>query len=103
MKKAERQRELQRQYFFNCQCEACENDWPLYQNLPHRGKSFDIPKLQSLIEGDRVEAIVVLAYLLKGYSKIAEEYSHYPNKFVADLQETIKQCYALLGNRKPKF
>lgn len=100
-KKIERLRELRRQYYFDCACIACVNDWPLYRNLPQRGRNFDASRFGSLFKGNRDEAVKVLARILNSSDTILEKFN-YPNKFIADMQETIKQCYALLGNRKPK-
>lgn len=30
----ERQERLRSQYYFTCKCDACENRWPLYRELP---------------------------------------------------------------------
>ncbi|GFN78717.1 SET and MYND domain-containing protein 4 [Plakobranchus ocellatus] len=38
---ATRQTNLQSQYFFTCQCEACASDWPQYFNIP-----FELPVLR---------------------------------------------------------
>lgn len=32
----ERQRKLLSRYWFRCRCEACEGDWPMYENMPER-------------------------------------------------------------------
>ncbi|XP_063881235.1 SET and MYND domain-containing protein 4-like isoform X2 [Scylla paramamosain] len=36
MPRQERQRKLLSRYWFRCRCEACEQDWPMYEMMPER-------------------------------------------------------------------
>ncbi|KAJ8948436.1 hypothetical protein NQ318_007959 [Aromia moschata] len=97
MTRSERRSKLKKQYFFDCSCEVCECDWPLYHNLPQietdvAVTSADLAKLQN---GDVEAAKVVLTETLP---KIAAVEKLRPNRNVAELQEVVKQCLALLGN-----
>lgn len=97
MPRSDRRAKLRKQYFFDCTCEVCENDWPLYQNLPEIGANTylqrdDIFKLQ---KGDVEAAKGILVTMLP---KVKQLEKVKPNKNLADVQEIIKQCFALLGN-----
>ncbi|GJQ85477.1 hypothetical protein Trydic_g23900 [Trypoxylus dichotomus] len=111
MKKADRRRQLERQYFFICKCAACEDNWPLYVDLPRptnndEERTFDVPDLAPLLRSDRKEVLALLTRLLDRNIEIDRDRTNCgrrPRKSLADFQETIKHCYALLGNRRPAF
>ncbi|GAB1604987.1 SET and MYND domain-containing protein 4-like [Argonauta hians] len=42
--KEKRDAELGRQYFFDCSCVACVNDWPLYDDIPNHSPYFKCEK-----------------------------------------------------------
>lgn len=97
MARSDRKAKLRKQYFFDCTCKVCEDDWPLYPNLPEIGAETyiepdDILKLQ---KGDVEAAKTVLVKMLP---KMKEAEKIKPNKNLANVQEIIKQCLALLGN-----
>lgn len=105
-----RRSELQHQYKFVCRCEACLDSWPLYYELKtatfdkKESKKFNniinaelVEKLQS---GDKKVAYSIINKLYKN-ATIAEKYA--PCKQLSDVQETIKQCWALFGNIEPFY
>ncbi|XP_022916477.1 SET and MYND domain-containing protein 4 [Onthophagus taurus] len=100
--KNERQRELKRQYFFDCKCEACEQNWPQFNNLQVRTKGFDINEdtLAALLHGDLVTAKKCLP-LFQSKAQSSEDLR--PCRVLASIQETIKRCYALFGNKSDRI
>lgn len=97
--KAERQDKLKEQYFFECMCEACLYDWPLYQELAaiETDISIDSTEMSRLMKGDVLCAQEVLIKLLP---RIKELEDVQPNKNFSEMQEVVKQCFALLGNKR---
>ncbi|XP_019874843.2 SET and MYND domain-containing protein 4 [Aethina tumida] len=97
MTKPERLQHLKNQYFFDCNCLACEENWPLYQDLSLVKEGVYIPStdLEDLQFGNRVTAKKVIKAHL---SKLEEVEKFKPSKNLAELQEVIKQCYALMAN-----
>lgn len=98
--KPERQTEIKEQYFFDCMCEACLSDWPLYQDLPIIDTTIAITSAQltTLVEGNVECAEEILAQFLPRMREL--ENTVQPNKNFAEMQEIMKQCFAILGNRK---
>lgn len=97
MSKPDRKAKLKKQYFFDCTCEVCENDWPLYQNLPEiKCNIFIEPDDISNLQRGNVEAAKII--LAKMLPKMKELEKVKPNKNLANVQEIIKQCFALLAN-----
>nr|CAH7755733.1 unnamed protein product [Callosobruchus chinensis] len=98
--KDSRLRSLRQQYFFNCSCEACEEDWPLYPDLPDLGvAALDWLDLERLRNGDSDYAQEIIGDVLE----VARKMEHpQPNKQFAELQEAAKQCFALMGNVRRK-
>ncbi|CAH2006819.1 unnamed protein product [Acanthoscelides obtectus] len=94
--KESRRTSLREQYFFECSCEACEQDWPLYSSLPDLGvEALDFLSLERLTRGDVGYAQEILEQVLEAARKMEEPQ---PNKQFAELQEAAKQCFLLIGN-----
>ena len=49
MEKEARMSELRRQYYFECECLACEKDWPMYEELMNLPPSFKCDKCDTPI------------------------------------------------------
>lgn len=99
MSKPERQETLKKQYYFDCQCPACQEDWPLYKDLPAIGKDAKIADdvLEALRRGD----LEVAKGTLEASIEKAERLEQFiPCVELANAQEIIKRCYALFANRK---
>ena len=47
---ADRQNLVSSQYYFSCNCEACLNDWPLYDKLPNSTPELNCPKCNHLVD-----------------------------------------------------
>ncbi|CAD1478420.1 unnamed protein product [Heterotrigona itama] len=110
--KAVRQKELLKQYYFKCNCPACEEDWPLYYNL----KSFrnlvkkkeDQNKINhTLRKFNRyvdiaTEGNISDKHILNDLLKMIEvlfELVPMPCEEMNNVVETLKRVYDLNGNR----
>ncbi|XP_012343645.2 SET and MYND domain-containing protein 4 isoform X2 [Apis florea] len=87
--KEERQKELLKQYYFKCNCLACQEDWPLYYNL----KSF-----KSLIKKKEDESkINHVLRKFNNYVDIATEGNISDKHIVDDLLRMIEVLYDLVS------
>ncbi|XP_026724526.1 SET and MYND domain-containing protein 4 isoform X2 [Trichoplusia ni] len=100
----ERQAILKSQYKFLCECEACINDWPLYQNLPvvqnlpeaiakKKNELLSSEVIEALQKGDHDRA----TKLYKPLCELATDLDPYmPCQELAECQEAMKQCLAIM-------
>ncbi|KAF5296486.1 hypothetical protein FQR65_LT01475 [Abscondita terminalis] len=102
MEKQQRKQHLQKQYFFECVCEACTKNWPLYIELPKI--HFDIKVSDDEIESLRNGTTALAEGIAMNLQNIAESLERLrPCKELADVQEILKQCYAVCGNKRIVF
>ncbi|KAK4298803.1 hypothetical protein Pmani_028882 [Petrolisthes manimaculis] len=47
--RSNRRMELADRYWFECNCEACQNDWPLYKNMNNTSMKFKCTKCQTVL------------------------------------------------------
>lgn len=99
LSKEERLKTLKDQYYFDCQCTACTENYPLYFSLPHIEEYplTTVPKeaYQKLESHDREFALQKL-YVYLNQLSVVSNLSPYPSKQLCDLQEAAKQCLAIL-------
>lgn len=90
---------MKKQYYFDCICEACTYDWPLYEELKpiETDISVESADISKLMKGDIECAEEVLRKYLP---RMKELEIIQPNRNFSEMQEVIKQCFALLGNIK---
>lgn len=104
MVRDERRSHLKEQYWFTCECEACVNDWPLYNSFPaeHAVLVLDENELSALSVGDREMAKELMSRMIekaKTYEKM--DFKKYTE--ILDTQEILKQCFAVFGNKHTVF
>lgn len=112
MNKGDRQKNLYSQYYFNCQCSPCSDNWQAYSKLPatleplagleektvmaetHKMSKNYRKAFDSVMQGSYSEALPVLIdylnYLDQNIKRPVREYN--------DCQEAIKQCYSAMAN-----
>lgn len=102
MPRTDRMQHLKDQYFFDCQCEACTYNWKLYHHL--NKIDLDIGIDEEEITNLRHGNVQVAKQCLKKLPTLANTLEKSkPCKELADVQEILKQCYAVLGNKRAAF
>lgn len=88
----ERQKSLQQQYRFKCRCQACTNNYPLFQDLPEFDPKFD-KFILSDIETFEHNSIKEAKEKMKKYCKYLNKCDdHYPCYEISMLQECLLRC-----------
>ncbi|XP_072945054.1 SET and MYND domain-containing protein 4 [Epargyreus clarus] len=107
--RSSRQASLKFQYKFNCLCEACVNDWPMYlRMLPSKKIPVKITRLKSKVlstkvinflqKGDKDTAVKVFSHLCS----LCEDLEPYaPCMELSDCQEALKQCLVIFQGLVP--
>ncbi|CAG9832959.1 unnamed protein product [Diabrotica balteata] len=97
MLKPDRQLNLNKQYFFECNCEVCIKDWPTlpFLSSPNFKTGVTDSDIMNLRKGNEACIDQICQKLLP---KIKELEKSQPSRMFAEMQEVLKQCYALLGN-----
>lgn len=98
MPKLERKQKILQDYFFDCDCPACKNDWPTYDEIL-RGHIGSISKNKQLVEKlkpfreklllnmydiDAVKAVLDILY---------EEVTEYPCEEILHAEQYLKSYY----------
>merc|ERR1712038_1780478 len=114
-----RQKRSSVQYHFSCQCQACDNNWPIYNDMVTKQRVWKVQTMMTpdlVAESDRHSAnyqlgmehlvrldIVKALPLFKDYLIIMNELVEHPDPRYIDCEEAYKQCL-WLENRgyKPK-
>ena len=96
--KQDRKSSLKNQYFFDCNCLACEKNYPLLDKLPvldgctevisHEDMNF--LQINNLKETERIKEMALKK--IKHYEKFQ------PNYNLGAWQEVLKQCYFVFRN-----
>ncbi|XP_074040777.1 SET and MYND domain-containing protein 4-like [Leptinotarsa decemlineata] len=102
MNKQDRKMKLKDQYYFDCNCEVCLHDWPSLRELPVIETDIGIEDQDFLLlqKGDLECAKRIVQNILP---RISELEVPKPNRNHAEMQEVLKQCYALFGNIRRTF
>jgi hypothetical protein len=102
----ERQRRANQQYFFDCQCQACCENWPQYNELLGRQRQMRVRVTQELSEelGRQMAAykigmdfllkldITTAMPIFKNYLMVMNEVVEHPDPRYIDCEEAYKQC-----------
>ena len=112
-----RQKRSTGQYHFACQCQACTNNWPIYNDIACKQRVWKVAMTQELAsESDRQSSMYQIGMehlirldipkalpLFKDYLIIMNELVEHPDPRYIDCEEAFKQCL-WLENRgyKPK-
>lgn len=96
----ERQRCLLERYQFICQCQACLNNFPLFEQLIECDENFDKfigNDLDALEEFEEEEA----KNAIKKYSSYIEKHSeNFPCYEISLLQECILRCFRIIEKKQ---
>jgi hypothetical protein len=100
MDKNERQKKLNEQYHFQCQCQPCLEQWPNYNQLPEGtgdkniiSKQYD-EAFKRLIEGEKPSKndLNIFEEFINQCDEQMKENKNYKGKIYNNAQEAYKQC-----------
>lgn len=96
----ERQKQLLLQYKFRCQCEPCQEDYPLFTDL----KQANIPNLLTETDFSRI-AKLDSKYARENFSRFCTYLNQYGDQYpctqISSVEECLKMCLLILVNNKP--
>lgn len=89
-----------RQYKFQCQCEACKEDYPLFKVLPEANipallSETDISSITNFDKKFARQNFSRFCTYLQKYGK------HYPCTQISSVEECLKMCLLILVNNMP--
>ena len=101
-----RQKRSSTQYHFTCQCQACHNNWPIYNDIATKQRVWKLAMTQELAaESDKQTGFYQLGMehlirldiakacpLFKDYLIIMNELIEHPDPRYIDCEEAYKQC-----------
>lgn len=94
----ERQAKLSQQYQFNCRCQACANDFPLYKGLPMPKEVPDCRTAEDSVENALQFKWAYAKGGLQRFSKYLRDNSkHSPCAQLCRAEEYLKFCYQILA------
>ena len=102
--RSDRQKLVSSQYYFNCYCEACQNDWPLYNKLPNKIPQFQCPRCHYLIKSGSISTKCLCPNCEVELPVSMMEFDVSRNKFkvamnaVLEGSDPVKQLPILLGH-----
>ncbi|CAL7933351.1 unnamed protein product [Xylocopa violacea] len=112
----ERQKRLLKQYYFECNCLPCQEDWPLYYNLKSftslvKKKEDEIKIIHALQKMNKyvdiaTEGNILDENIVDGLLKMIEvlyDLVPMPCEEMNDVVETLRRVYDLSGNRVEKL
>ncbi|XP_043280616.1 SET and MYND domain-containing protein 4-like [Venturia canescens] len=108
-----RKRKLQRQFFFECQCRPCREDWPVFTRIPSLQESHlnrqQLMKVQKVLKnfnkyvGFATDGNVEdKPYIVKDLTQMIKtlfDYVDLPCREINEITETLKRVYDLLSIR----
>lgn len=95
MTRQERQDFLKRNWYFDCHCDACENDYPMYQYI--RNKELKLPfTADDVHKINAFDKPFIRKYVLTLYDYLQKNEKHYPCDELYVVQSTYRSCLRIL-------
>ncbi|XP_043282538.1 SET and MYND domain-containing protein 4-like [Venturia canescens] len=106
-----RKRKLQRQFFFECQCRPCREDWPVFTRIPSLQESHlnrqQLMKVQKVLKNFNKYVVIAMdgnvedkPYIVKDLTQMIKtlfDYVDLPCREINEITETLKRVYDLLS------
>ena len=89
-KLVDRQNLVSSQYYFSCNCEACLNDWPLYDQLPNKSPQLKCPECDHLIDASNWPAKHICPSCKSKLPASFEEFSESRTKFAVAMNAVLE-------------